>query len=226
MEKLIVTLFLLVISAIGTWLQKRGAQKTDEGTPGTPSQQPPPKASSWEDELRRLLEGEAPVSPKQVRRPPVVVAQSPKAPPMAAPPVVIKPVLVAKPRPAMITTPVESAVEASARTLAPMAESKQAYERASQLDKNYSTREMAPLRESRQAFDRASQLDKVAAAHIEKVPGQRVAATGVMRRSVSPEITQVMSLFKSARTARQAVIASIVLGPPRATEELTAAFDR
>jgi hypothetical protein len=84
-----------------------------------------------------------------------------------------------------------------------------------------SAAQLAPLNQSREAYERASQLDKNVAAHIDRVPGQRVLATSVVRRDIPPEITQVVSLFKSARTARQAVIASLILGPPRASEEIS-----
>ena len=69
----------------------------------------------------------------------------------------------------------------------------------------------------------ASQLDKTAASRIERVPGQEVQLTAVIRRPVSPEVMQVVALFKSPSAARQAVIASVIFGPPRAFEEQTCA---
>jgi hypothetical protein len=83
---------------------------------------------------------------------------------------------------------------------------------------------MAPLTQSKEAYERASQLDKSVAAHIDRVPGQRVLATNVIRRAASPEIVQVVSMFKNARAARQAVIASMILGPPRSLEELSPGY--
>lgn len=79
--------------------------------------------------------------------------------------------------------------------------------------------QLASLRESRQAYERASTLDVSVAQHIQGVPGQAVQATSVIRRPVSAEITQAVSLFKNAQTSRQAVLASIILGPPRSLEE-------
>jgi hypothetical protein len=102
--------------------------------------------------------------------------------------------------------------------MAPMAESRTAYERASQLDK------LATMAESKGAYERASQLDKKVAEHIGRVSGQRVLATTVVRREVSPELGQAVALFKNARTARQAVIASLILGPPRSLEEISPGF--
>lgn len=77
------------------------------------------------------------------------------------------------------------------------------------------------MSQSREAYERASQLDKKVAEHMDRVPGQHVLATSVVRRAIPPEITQVVSLFKNARTARQAVIASLILAPPRALEEMS-----
>jgi hypothetical protein len=79
--------------------------------------------------------------------------------------------------------------------------------------------------ESRRAYDRASQLDKKMSEHIQLVPGQHVQTTSVTHRTASPEVTQVISLFKSGRTARQAVIASIILGPPKALDQSPAPFE-
>ena len=83
---------------------------------------------------------------------------------------------------------------------------------------------MAPLTQSRQAYERASQLDKKVAEHIDRVPGQRVLDTKVTRREISPEILQAVSFFKNARSARQAVIASLILGPPRSVEEISLGY--
>jgi hypothetical protein len=86
------------------------------------------------------------------------------------------------------------------------------------------SQQLGSLSESKQAYARASQLDQTAAARIERVPGQHVQLTAVIRRAASPEITQVISFFKSARAARQAVIASVIFGPPRALAEPTSAY--
>ena len=85
--------------------------------------------------------------------------------------------------------------------------------------------ELAQLSQARQAYERASNLDVTASAHIERVAGQHVQATKVIRRAVSAEIVEARSMFKNAHNARQAVIASMVLGPPRALEQGRAMFE-
>jgi hypothetical protein len=80
------------------------------------------------------------------------------------------------------------------------------------------------MEESKRAYERASQLDMAVSAHIEKIPGEHVKPTTVLRRSPPADLAQAVSLFKNSRTARQAVIASIILGPPRALEDAPGLF--
>lgn len=224
----IVTFVIIVVaSVVISFLKNKGMikgldqERSDEpGKPAsppaprrptaTPTQAPRPAATSWEAELRRLLEGENPPARPPTAPRPVVVAQpaSPVPPPLVRPAArpVIKPVIVAtvptivpKAAPVQAPVPVASSVETSARGLASMQESKLAYEKA-------------------------SQLGQTVAAHIDRVPGQRVAATGVVRRTASPEVAQVVSMFKNARTVRQAVIASIILSPPGGLEPVSGIF--
>ena len=77
---------------------------------------------------------------------------------------------------------------------------------------------------SRQAYDRGSQLDTAMSAHINRVAGEHVQPTIVVRKSISGEATEAISLFKNARTARQAVLASIILGPPTALQQTSTLF--
>jgi hypothetical protein len=103
------------------------------------------------------------------------------------------------PRPRLVPVSVPSTIEASAERL-------------------------APLDVSRQAYERASQLDTAMSAHINRVAGEHVQLTTVVRKPISGEAAQVIALFKTARTARQAVLASIILGPPTALEQTPTLF--
>jgi hypothetical protein len=218
MDSLITALVLLVVSAIATWMKKKAATGQDDSTQDAP-QAPPPmnrprpaSPTSWEEELRRLLEGQSTTAPPSARPPPMqapppmVVTPRPR-PVSPTPPIVVRPVLVSPerravistPRPAPAPMPVPSRIEISAAQL-------------------------APLRQSGEAYQRANQPDKQVAEQISPVPGRQVLATSISRRTVSPEITQVVSLFKSARSARQAVIASLILGPPRSIEEISQGY--
>ncbi|HTA30861.1 MAG TPA: hypothetical protein VK731_10255 [Candidatus Cybelea sp.] len=162
----------------------------------------PQRPTAWEEELRRLLDGQSQPSPAPppARQPATLVPQTPRVitamtPP---PPIVTRPVPAYSPVPVVSPPPLPSGFTAQSQPL-------------------------ASLSESRQAYDRASQLDKTAASRIERVPGQEVQLTAVIRRPVSPEVMQVVALFKSPSAARQAVIASVIFGPPRAFEEQTCA---
>lgn len=204
----IIAIFLITVAA--NWMRKMKQQGEQPGTtpppnvsgkPAPPSSpQTPPRPTSWEEELRRLLEGEAPAAPPPRPNPPIVIAQprpqlAPTSRPIQTPPVFTQPSVapqsIAPPQPVLVT--------ARAGNLASMEESKRAYERASQLDQTVS-------------------------AHIGKIPGEHVKPTIVIRRPPPADIAQVVSLFKTSRTARQAVIASIILGPPRALEEAPGLF--
>lgn len=213
-ESLITALIFLVVGAIVTWFQKKNQEKQERENPKPPMPARPntprptisprpaaPRPSSWEDELRRLLGDETAAPPPPVRpTPPVVKAPTPviiptvRPTPIPAPrPIPVVPVPVAQPAPTLATLTGAAQVEQSVKDLGAMQESRRAYERASQLDVTMANR-------------------------IATTPGKPVQTTSVVHRVVPPEVTQVVSLFKSARTARQAVIASIILGPPRALE--------
>jgi hypothetical protein len=211
MEKLIVILVILAVSAISSWLKKRGEAGEENSTDMPRADAPPPRPTqptSWEEELRRLLEGESPAAPPPRPRPTPPVVAAPPARPVAPPPV--RPVVVRAPRP-MVPPPTVRPFVVRVPSPSPTPLPVPAVT-------TLGSRDLAPLKASQQAYSRASQLDNQMAAQIERVPGQHVQPTYVIRSQVSTEVAQVVSMFKNARTARQAVIASIILGSPRALE--------
>jgi hypothetical protein len=217
MEKLVLLLIFAIGGAISNWQQKKkreadAARKgnASSGNPeaATPSAReaqtaPPPVAPrpvrpvSWEDEFRRLFDQDAPGTPRQAPRP--------VAPPPVRPAVVsaARPVGVPPPvRPAFVTVSSPSPTPLPVPTVTSL-----------------SSRDLAPLAESRSAYARASQLDTAMATHIRRVPGAHVQLTVVQRPDDSPEVTRAVGLFKNARAARQAVMASFILNPPKSLEE-------
>ena len=62
------------------------------------------------------------------------------------------------------------------------------------------------------------------AQYMQGVSDHPVQLTTVVRNQTSPELLQARSLFENARSARQAIIASIILGPPKALEQPAADF--
>src|SRR5579872_6463066 len=138
MDSLITALVILVISALATWLKQKGQRSELEdpelGGQGNappisrPSQprpvtapRPRPAATTWEEELRRLLETDSPAAPPPpLKIPPPRPVQAPLPPPTSVPPVFV-------PKPVVVSAPRVPMVEVASRELAPLSESKQAY---------------------------------------------------------------------------------------------------
>ena len=201
MDSLITIIVIFLITLAASWMKKMKSKAEESGTtlpPNVPGQpgpsrpvQTPPRRTSWEEELRRLLDDEAPAAaPPPHPQPPIVIAQ-PRPQPAPTPRPIQPPPIFAQPSVAL-PQPVQMVARAG---------------------------NLASMDESRRAYERASQLDTAVSARIEKIPGEHVKPTVVLRRPPPPDIAQVVSLFKTSRTARQAVIASIILGPPRALED-------
>jgi len=81
---------------------------------------------------------------------------------------------------------------------------------------------LASLQQSAQAYGRASQLHEAAAERLRRVEQQtvlhRTAAAAVQHRSRPPEIASAVGLLGNPRSARQAIVASVVLGSPKGFE--------
>jgi hypothetical protein len=198
MEKLIFLVVVAIISMLHSWWKKkRGEPETEAESEPWPSQKPsrpptappagrpaplPSKAASWEEELRRLLQGEEPARPT----PPPVVVQVP--PPL--PRVVSRPA----PRPVVIEQ-----VDPDMEKGLPV--------------------QMPSLEQSAQAFLRASQLESKVATNMQRVDQQVTTHPKLgLKRQVAPEIRQAIGLVRNRQSQRAAIIAGIVLGPPKAME--------
>lgn len=209
-ESLIAFVVILLLSGLTNWLRQRKGLPPDEAEeeterpvpprgltrrPVAPEETPaPPPEFNLERELRRLFgEEEAkPPPPPPPALPPRVEVAPPKAPAPPPPPL---------PRPGF-----GSFEEAPAPT-----------------------RELAMLAEAEQAYQRASAVDVEAQARLEaaRVRAEAAKALATARRAAeaprasgrAPEVDAVLASLRSPRTARQAVVASLVFGPPKALEE-------
>jgi len=205
------TFWILLVIALGSaaneWLKKRKrAGKTDSSPTESDSTRPPPPAhpvptrptatSHWEEELRRLLGGEPPVA---------------KPPTIAPPPV----------RPVILQEPESSsahrrgvALVSPARTVAPPL----AGARIGEAEKAVAVH-LPALAESISAYQRASHLHEGVAERLKRVAETTEHHPGkppTVHRSTFPaETAQIIALIRNPRTARQAVVASLVLGTPR-----------
>jgi hypothetical protein len=102
-----------------------------------------------------------------------------------------------RPRPRGPAPVVEVEPEGAPLSLARLDQSAQAYQRASQLHEGVA--------------DRLRRIDEATERHLVAPPLGR-------RATVSPEMAQALAWLRSPRAARQAVLASVILGPPRAGE--------
>ena len=210
-DKFWIIIAIVIGSAIVDWLKRRG-QKAEADTSDDQSQAPRPSpplhrpapppltqssipTSSWEEELRRLLSGQTPTTkpppaaPAPVR--PVIVSA-----PVASPPAVAK--RSPTPPPVRVIRPhIEEATEAPAVSLAKLEESAGAYQRASQLHEAVG--------------EHLRQVDAMTERHVATMPLTR-------RHGISPDVANFVSLLRRPNTARQAIVASMILGPPKALE--------
>jgi hypothetical protein len=182
--------------------------------PQPPPARPPAPTINWEEELRRMLGEEPSVAPP--RPSPVVV---PPPPPPARPRTVSRPILAPPP-----VTARSGDDEEDTGLKVPMpslTDSARAYERASQLDDKMQTRmrQRRTMSEATNSYEQASRLDVRVAEHMRQVTegvSAFTAAPRMPRRSQTAESAGAM--VKSREGLRLAIIASVVLGPPKALE--------
>lgn len=77
---------------------------------------------------------------------------------------------------------------------------------------------LAGLTEATQRYASATALEQRVQQHMQTVTTHRVAATSVKHTDVAPEIRALVQSLRHPQTARTAILASIILGPPRALE--------
>jgi len=207
-ESLIVLAIIAVFAVLSSALQKR--QRGKQPGPGRPDQDalpgewdwpgqtsgaggaPATPASSWEEELKRLL-GQAPA--EQPSPPPVVIS----APPPPPPPVVVK----------------HPGFPPSGHT----AETHEACPTLETSELVVTPPVLGRLEESHAALASASRLEELVAARLQHATQGRVDETSAVHRPTSSrEVVEVVAMFRSPRSARQAFIASQVFGAPRALE--------
>jgi hypothetical protein len=203
MEKLIFIAVVVVLSLLHAWWKKRQEAGEDESNPwpgypprhkptapSAPRPAPPPSpAASWEEELRRLLQGEEPARPA----PPPVVVQQPRSAPPPLP-------RGAATRPAPAPHPIfVEQVDPDMEKGLPV--------------------KMPSLEQSAQAYLHASQLESRVAAHMQRVDQQVTTHQKLeSKKEISPAIRQAVALVRQRQSQRAAILAGIILGPPKAVE--------
>jgi len=79
------------------------------------------------------------------------------------------------------------------------------------------------LSESAAAYQRADHLHQGVSEHLKQIDDLTQSHSGKVplsgRRTYSPDVARARVLIRNPRTVRQAIIASLIFGPPRALEE-------
>ncbi len=221
-----VMLAIVVISALASWVQgrnKKGDQPQPWGGEDDESyrpQPPPPTRApqsapgqplNWEEELKRLLEGKPPLdttaSPPPPPPPPIVRRHTPPPPP---------------PLPERVARESQP-MDYEGR---PSRESAPTPWQDVALDSQPApTKPLARLDHSTHAYQRATHLHETVAAHLQRVGeqtekhGKPLTVSTVARRDAgSPDARAVVGLLRQPATARQALLASFVLAPPKSLE--------
>lgn len=228
-ETLITLVIFIAISALSTWLKNRNPEGTDDSLPPPPRiprrgeqnrpAQPAREAKpvSWEEELRRLLENETPAAPPA--KPIVAERRAPEPPPI--PPAVLTPPPVPQKR-RFVAEESESADDGGLAVDMPTlarAESSQSY--ASQIDDRAAEklRQGGAFAEANASFARASQLHELTAARMRHVTEQTPAMMAVKTRaSRTSEGARVSAMLRHPESVRTAIVASVILGKPKAME--------
>ena len=68
-------------------------------------------------------------------------------------------------------------------------------------------------------WQQASGIDQRVSSEMDEKLSKPIGTTGVVLKQRSAEINSVVSLLKTPQTARQVIIASLVLSPPKALED-------
>jgi hypothetical protein len=220
MDSLLALVVFAILSGVAAWLKRRQGTGQPDPVPGPPSGAPAPEPSparSWEEELRRLLEGEPLSLPPKPAPPPVIQPQRPPTAPLPTSSPRPRPVVIT-PLPASLSPPPPSkpaaripvkvvAVTANETVEAPAAH-------------------LASMAESAAAYQRARQLHDGVARHLGQIDAQTehhlVKTSPVRRRSRSPDVAQAIAWARNPRSARQAVVAALILGPPKALDRFAA----
>jgi cytoskeletal protein RodZ len=162
-----------------------------------------PKARSWEEELKRLLEGDfanpPPTSRPETPAPPRVVVQPRPQPPR----------LPRAPEPVFAPLP-------------PVFSRQGQTEESPSHEEHEGTGHLATLSQSAQAYDRATHLSNLVAAKLAAMDSKTAflpPETKAVRRSTrSTEMLNVLKQLRTPSSARQVILAQTVLGAPKALE--------
>lgn len=183
-SSLIGLLIFIAIAVISSMLKKRQEDPGELPPELKPRRGPPPtgepRARSWEEELRHLLEERSAPPPLMREASP---ARSYLPPPMPE-----------------VETPGDSGhIEVNLPVPQPY-------------------REAPGLVPAQGRYAEATQLQERVTRHMTDLTQHRVGTTSVQHLLVTPEVRDVVGALRNPRTLRTAMMAAVILGPPRALE--------
>lgn len=214
-SSLITLVVLALFSGISSFLQRRAAKQEEQkqgSRPPEPERKPEvlesDPAESWEVELRRLL-GQPPE--REPSRPPALPAK-PLAP-------VPKPAIATVRRPPPVSVPQEEGPDFK---LPPLGEPRSVIDRAASINDQVTARlhrvsgGLGRMAEPSSAPGEVAQFGWDVHQHLEQgIARSRSAPVAQAQRALSPQADGVLNLLRSRTGTQQAVLAALVLGPPR-----------
>ena len=228
-ETLITLLIFVGLSVLSSWLKNRNAAQGADDLPPPPQiprrDQPPrpsrptreQKPSSWEEELRRLLEGESPAAPTP---PPIRVEHRAPAPP-PLPPVTQPPPRFTGSR-RVVAVDEESAEGGGLAVNLPMppqAGSVGTHASHAHAQVGERVRQSGVFTAANASIDRASHLHELTTARMRHISEDTREMTAVKNRvRLGAEGIRAAAVLRNPATIRTAIVASIILGPPKAME--------
>ncbi len=245
-ESFFIFLVIAGASALFNWFKKRNETQDDwtgsELPPEHPAplphrQTPPPvaqpqkKSTNWEEELRRMLEGTVPTT--RTPPPPPIVVQERKPVPTAPPapmrpsePTMFLPKSFAQKFYKAHCNYCDGHIEFPSDAMDEVVSCPHCHRQtvlrpfeATRVETITHQKTLTELTTSAQKYDAASRLSQRVAAHMHDVGQRPVETTSIeVRTKAWPEVAETVALFKNAKTARRAVIASLILGPPKSLE--------
>lgn len=202
----------VLVSALANYLKRKQAEREAgnlppddafQPRPNQPAPRAPQTKTSWEEEIRKLLEGET-GEPTPPVVPPVMAERPRPVPPVAAP----------------AALPPHLARNQVRRAAEPPEDSEAIGMPVPQMTVDIHTR-LARLNESAAAYTRSSQLTERVTARmhaVEKATAEARPEAPRDRRNTSTDIAEAVRLLRAPHSARQAMIASVVFGPPKSFE--------
>lgn len=243
-ESLFIFLLIAGGSAVINWLKKKGENSdtlTDADFPRPSRREPPPlpgstrpapaakPAKNWEEELRRMLEGTVPTT----RTPPPVVVQERKAP-VSRPPAPVMPEPAGRSLPKAFQENFYKAhcnhcgehIEFPASAMEEIAPCPHCHQATvlrpfqdTSVEALAHKKVLSQFNASTRSYQEVSDLSRRVAAHMHEAGHQAVGLTSALKREKGwPEVAETVAQFRNAKTIRSAIVASVILAPPKALE--------